>query len=262
MISRQSGALHWKEFSIFQDYPVVQGVFTRKGGTSPAPWDSLNLGGTVGDHPERVKENKRRLLGALGFEGGATYEVWQVHSARIVNAYEPLTNRAEIQKADGIITRSSGLLLLMRFADCVPIYLYDPVHSALGLVHAGWQGTARRAASAGVQAMRTHFSSNPRNILAGIGPSIGPDHYQVGRDVVKVFRENYGSDADRFFHGPKDLIKLNLWDANRLDLQQAGVEEIETAGICTACYQEDWFSHRGAEGRTGRFGAVFGLKDN
>jgi hypothetical protein len=260
MIFKKHGALKYYQFEIFQGFPLFQGVFTRLGGVSPAPWESLNVGGTVGDHPARVADNKRRLLAALGFEPQDTYEVWQVHSARVVKADSPLGSNQNIQKADAVISDQPELVLLMRFADCVPIYLYDPVQQAVGLVHAGWQGTAKRAAGAAVRAMEKHFGSDPQKLLAGIGPSIGPDHYQVGSKVYEAFRSAFGARTDDLFSGEQDLVKLDLWEANRLDLYEAGVTQIEVSGICTACHLDHWYSHRAEDGSTGRFGAAFGLQ--
>jgi hypothetical protein len=261
MISRKHGSLEYYQFEIFEGFPLIQGVFTRRGGVSPPPWDSLNIGGTVGDQAGRVAENKRRLLDALGVEPRSTYEVWQVHSARVVKADSPLDSLQNIHKADAVISDQPELILLMRFADCVPIYLYDPVQRAVGLVHAGWQGTVKRAAGAAVRAMEQHFGSAPQELLAGIGPSIGPDHYQVGDEVYEAFRTSFGSRADELFVDQGGLVKLDLWEANQLDLQQAGVNQVEVGRICTACHLDEWYSHRAERGKTGRFGAVFGLKD-
>ena len=261
MITRHQGSLKYLQFENLQDYPLVQGIFTRQGGVSPPPWSSLNIGGTVADQPERVLENKQRLLAAVGFEPQETYEVWQVHSAKVVKAEAPLKSFQGIQKADAIITDQPGLLLLMRFADCVPIFLYDPVHRAAGMVHAGWKGTASRAASTAVRAMRDHFGTVPEDVLAGIGPSIGPDHYQIGKEVVEAYESSFGNRAAELYEEEDGLVKLNLWAANELDLNEVGVEQVEVAGICTACHLDDWYSHRRERGETGRFGAVLGLRD-
>jgi YfiH family protein len=148
----------------------------------------------------------------------------------------------------------------MRFADCVPIFLLDPQIPAIGMVHTGWLGTVRRAAEAAVQAMINTFMCSPENILAGIGPSIGPDHYQVGPDVIEQFSASFGVDASEHILVDGQETYLDLWSANQYLLQEQGVKQIEIAKICTVCHNYDWFSHRAERGSTGRFAAVFGLE--
>jgi copper oxidase (laccase) domain-containing protein len=133
----------------------------------------------------------------------------------------------------------------------------------VGLTHAGWKGTVLRAALATVQAMKEEFNSEPGNILAAIGPSIGAHHYEVGEDVVEQVRHSFGQDASALLPtrqwDHQSGVQFDLWAANRLVLEQAGVREIEVAGICTACNLDDWYSHRGENGLTGRFGALLAL---
>ncbi|PKN92872.1 MAG: peptidoglycan editing factor PgeF [Chloroflexi bacterium HGW-Chloroflexi-6] len=242
---------------------VTHAVFTRQGGLSPDPWASLNVGGTVGDDTPRVRENRFRAFRALGRDPHSMFDVWQVHSADVVIATAPHDSIPRELKADGIITDNLDVTLFMRFADCTPILLYDPRHPAVGIVHAGWLGTVRKAASAAVAAMQAAYGSDPADILAAIGPSIGPDHYEVGPEVVEQATHAFGADASSLFHqnsGPRS--HFDLWAANRLALRQAGLQEqnIETAGICTACNPQDWYSHRGQKGKTGRFGALIALR--
>ena len=238
---------------------VTQAVFTRQGGVSPAPWDSLNVGGTVGDDRQRVQENRVRSFAALGRHIDSLFDVWQVHSADAVFAEAPRPPEAEHAQADIIFTDRPGVTLYMRFADCVPILLHDPRKQAVGLAHAGWLGTVRGVATAAVRAMSQRYGSKPEDILAAIGPSIGPDHYEVGRDVVAEVERAFGMNAQALIdsHGGKTF--LDLWAANRLQLEQSGVAQIETAGLCTACHLDDWYSHRAENGKTGRFGALIAL---
>jgi YfiH family protein len=253
-----SGGLRYFQFESF-DKSLSQAVFTRQGGTSPEPWASLNLGGTVGDDPQRVSENRRRLLAALGRDPGTVYDVWQVHGVEVALAQAPRSPGSPHLQADIILTDQPGLILMMRFADCVPIFLHDPSHRAIGIVHAGWLGTVRGAASAAVQAMQAQFGTDPANLVAGIGPSIGPDHYEVGNDVTMQVRQAFGTDAPGLISMQNGRTHLNLWAANRLLLERAGVRNVEIAGLCTVCHNDDWFSHRAEHGRTGRFGAVIAL---
>jgi len=242
------------------DSSVTQALFTRQGGVSPAPWASLNVGGTVGDQPERVRENRLRAFAALGRDPVTLFDVWQVHGVNVVVANAPHPPQASHQQADAILTDKPGLTLFMRFADCVPILLYDPVRKAVGMAHAGWMGTVRGTLRVTIETMRAHFGTRPADLQAAIGPSIGLDHYAVGPDVIAQVRQTFGEDASGLLLTLDGGIHFDLWAANRLLLEQAGVRQIEVAGLCTACHVDDWYSHRAEKGRTGRFGAMIGLK--
>ncbi len=242
-------------FDLLDAAGVQHAIFTRKGGLSPAPWHSLNMGGTVGDRPERVRANIRRALRAFGRDLNSVYDVWQVHGRDVVCADAP-RNGAEHARADAVLSDAPGLTLMMRFADCVPVLLYDPVRRVGGLVHAGWQGTVKGVVPAAVQRMQRQYGSSPRDILAGIGPSIGPDHYEVGAEVVARVQDAFGAQAKTLIFTPNGRPHLDLWRANALWLRQAGVRQVEIAGMCTACDLEHWYSHRAERGATGRFGAM------
>ncbi len=239
---------------------VLHGVFTRHGGESPPPWASLNVGGTVGDDPQRVWRNLARAFAALGRAPESRYETWQVHGADVVVADAPRNPNRPYEQADVILTANPEVTLAMRFADCVPVLIFDPVRRVLALVHAGWQGTVKRAPAAAVQAMRERFGSDPQDLLAAIGPSIGVDHYEVGEDVVAQVRAVFGDRAPALLPQPNGRVHFDLWAANRLTLTQAGVRHIEIAGLCTACHLEDWYSHRAERGRTGRFAVLAAIQ--
>ncbi len=248
-------------FFTFESFPkdLVQGIFTRHGGVSPEPWNSLNHGGSLGDPRENVIENRRRIFQAVGRPVESLYDVWQVHGTEVICAEQPRPLDAAHVKADAIITNHPELTLYMRFADCVPIFLYDPVQQAVGIVHAGWQGTVKKAPLFAVEAMQRQFQTRPADLLAGIGPSIGVDHYEVGSDVIDATHRAFGEKADQLLKRIDGRIHLDLWQANRVTLQEAGVTQIEISGICTACHTDDWYSHRGEKGKTGRFGALLAL---
>lgn len=246
------------QFAIFPA-AVTQAAFTRRGGESPAPWQTLNVGGTVGDDPDRVRANRLRCFAALDRPPGSLFDVWQVHSADWTYAAAPRPPDQPHVQADIILTDRPEVTLFMRFADCVPILLYDPVRHAIALAHAGWQGTVRGAAREAVRAMVARFGSRPADLLAAIGPSIGPDHYEVGPDVVAQARAAFGSATEALLPRKDGTTRFDLWAANRLLLEEAGVEQVEVAGLCTACHLEDWYSHRAEHGRTGRFGVMLGL---
>lgn len=260
----QPDSIRYYAFESLSDAGVVNAVVTRRGGASPKPWDTLNVGATVGDDAELVLENRRRTFRALGRPFESLYDVWQVHSNRVVCAQAPRPPDEAHLKADAILTDRPGVTLFMRFADCVPILLHDPRRKVVGLVHAGWQGTVNQAAAHAVRAMQACYGSQPEDILAGIGPSIGPHHYPVGPEVAAQVRSAFGQDASQVLRqhnsGNGDSgVQFDLWNANRLILEGQGVRQVEVAGICTACCLEDWYSHRAENGKTGRFGALIAL---
>ncbi len=254
----ENDGIRYFTFDIFPP-ALTQAVFTRRGGVSPAPWETLNVGGTVGDDAARVQENRSRSFGAVGRRVESSFDVWQVHSADAVVAQAPRRPEEPHQKADIIFTDKPDVTLYMRFADCVPIFLYEPHSGVVGLVHAGWLGTVRGATRAAVESMVREYDVRPADILAGIGPSIGPDHYEVGPDVVAQVEQAFAKESQQLIERREGRTYLDLWTANKIQLQLAGVEQVETAGLCTACHLDDWFSHRAEKGKTGRFGALIAL---
>lgn len=260
MTFHEQGEFRYYTFPLLESARLSHAILTRRGGASRNPYRSLNMGSSVGDDPACVIENRRRALSLFDRHLESIPELFQVHSNRILlgrlpGAGEPLP------QADGIVTDSPSLTLMMRFADCVPILIYDPVRKAAGIAHAGWKGTLAGVAACAVEAFREHFGSRPEDLLAGIGPSIGPDHYEVGKEVAEAFRSTFGPAADQWLVRRDDGFHLNLWAANEFILRRTGVEKIETSGLCTSCHTDDWFSHRAEHGRTGRFGAMVWLGD-
>lgn len=262
---QQPDSIRYYTFESLLDHKGLKhAVFTRRGGVSPAPWAALNLGGTVGDDPQRVAENRELAFRTLGRPGDSLFDVWQVHSSEVVCARSPRLPDVPHLKADAILTDQPGITLFMRFADCVPILLFDPQKRVIGLVHAGWKGTVIRTAAQAVRRMRLEYGSVPADILAGIGPSIAAHHYEIGEEVVEQVRGAFGEDASGLLSSVDgdqvSGVQFDLWQANRLILEQEGVKRIEISGICTACHLEDWYSHRGEKGKTGRFGVLMGFE--
>jgi len=254
----ESSGVKYFTFETLQHPALRHAVIARRGGNSPHPWESLNLGGTVGDQPERVRANLSRALAAIDLLPSSLSQVWQVHSAEIVRADSP-NGDGSPAKADGMVTARPAVSLLMRFADCVPILVFDPVRIAIGVAHAGWLGTVRGVSIELVGSMIREFGSKPEDLTAGIGPSIGPDHYPVGPDVVAQVEAAFGAHSSQLLLPRDGQVVLDLWLANRWQLESTGIGSIEVAGICTACNLGDWYSHRGERGQTGRFGAVIAL---
>lgn len=241
----------------FESISARHGIFTRRGGVSATPWNSLNLGGNVGDDPLAVRENHRRMYAALGVDGRRACTVWQVHSADVVYAAGPVPGRRWLAAADALMTDKPDLPLAMRFADCTPILVCDARRGAVGMAHAGWRGTVQGVSGELVRAMSEAFGSRPADLVAGIGPSIGPEHYQVGEEVVFAVRAHFGAVDGLIARNAEDgTAYLDLWAANRLELERAGVSQIEIAAVSTARNTDEFYSHRAEKGRTGRFGAV------
>jgi polyphenol oxidase len=243
----------------FDHIQARHALFTRRGGSSPEPWASLNVGGTVGDDLKRVRTNRNLSLQALSCDPATVFDVWQVHSADVICATAPRLDSESVRQADIILTDKPDLTLYMRFADCVPIIVHDPRRGVIGVAHAGWMGTVRDVATSTIHAMQRQYGSKPADIVAGIGPSIGPDHYEIGADVILQVMEKFGDESEHLLKSHNGKIHFDLWKTNKLLLERAGVGNIQVAGICTACNTQDWFSHRAEKGRTGRFGALITL---
>jgi len=259
MILNSKGNLQYLSFESFDHPGVINAIFSRHGGFSPKPWDSLNMGNLVGDNQNRVQKNRNLAFRVVKRDPDSIFDVWQVHSSNVVCTGSPrLINQRHI-KGDAIITNNPMVTLFMRFADCVPILLFDPEQKVVGLVHSGWQGTVQKIASSAVIEMVNKFGCEPKNILAGIGPSISADQYIIGQDVAQRVRDAFGNEGEHFLMKQNGKLKFDLWEANRYLLKKSGINEIEISGICTASNPKDWFSHRYTKGVTGRFGVLIGL---
>lgn len=237
------------------------GIFTRHGGVSEIPWKSLNLGASVGDSLESVAENRRRLLAHFGLEQAHVGTLWLVHGADVIQLDAPPNANEPMPQADALITDQPDIPLLLRFADCVPLLFYDQIHGAIGMAHAGWRGTALGIATQTIQAMQGAYDCTPSAIQAIIGPSICDACYEVGEEVMTAMRERFAEPELASCSCPSDNGRwlLNLPALNRIEMENAGLEQIHDAAICTACHCEDFFSHRAEGGCTGRFGALLCL---
>lgn len=260
MQTTEAGGLRFVQFDGFDAGKVAHGIFTRHGGVSPGPFASLNMSISTGDDRQNVRRNVALAFDALGRDLRSRADLWQVHSASVVVATGPNGSREHQGQADALITDRPEVSLLLRFADCLPVMLYDPRRPAVAVVHAGWRGSLKKIAKATVQAMTEHFGTRPVDVVAGIGPGIGPCHYAVGPEVVEQTRRSFNGNAESLLLPRDGGYQLDLWAANQVALQEAGVEQIEVAGICTACHSGDYFSHRATGGLTGRFGGIVGLR--
>lgn len=230
---------------------LVHAVTSRAGGVSEGRCESLNVSYSVGDATANVDENLRRVAEAVGARREDLFAAYQVHGRSVTRVEATSDGRP---KCDVLITNSPEKTLMLRYADCTPVLLADTQRPAVGVVHAGWRGSAVRAAEAAVSAMGDAFGTRPSDLVAGVGPAIGPCCYSVGDDVVSAF-----ADRPALFRDGK----LDLWEANRQALIGAGVpaDQIEVAGVCTRCHAEQFFSHRANDGQpAGRFAAVMRLE--
>ena len=264
----ENGTEHYGTFSIFPQGLVVHAVSTRFGGVSKPPYDSMNLALHVGDKETDVVENRRRFLGWLGLDFARLTTPEQVHGDTIVCVSEAeagcgrLSYADSIPATDALMTDVPGIPLMLCFADCTPILLFDPVRRAAAIAHGGWKGTVRSIAAKTVRAMAEAFGTRPEDCLAGIGPSIGACCYEVGDDVAGKFREAFPQFADEIVSEHNGVIHLDLWKTNRLQLEEAGLlpDHIDTAGVCTACHARTFFSYRAEGPTTGRIAAGMAIK--
>ncbi len=241
---------------------LVHGVTERVGGTSIAPFESLDLGLHVGDDAERVRENRTRVATAAGLPLERMVCASQVHGSKaaLVTSHDAgrgATVFADaIPGADALVTAEPDLLLTLFFADCLPILLADPEQRVVAVAHAGWRGLVDGIIENTLQTMTGRFGSRPESIVAAIGPGIGPCCFEVGAEVAERFPDAVvGNRAEG-----KALVDLP--GAARLRLVQAGVQSdsIESANICTACHTGRFFSHRAEQGKTGRIGAFIAIR--
>lgn len=259
MIRNTNGSIISYTFDNLDRKQVQVEVLSRIGGVSPEPWNTLNLGGTVGDPHSNVSQNKNLVIEQFALNSDQIFDVWQVHSADWIYATSGRPVEQAHQKADIIITDKPGLTLMMRFADCVPLFINDPVHKAVGIAHAGWVGTSKNVARCMVEAMQKQFRSKPDEMIAGIGPAICLEHYQVGTEVIDAITETIGENITSVTKIIDGKPHIDLKKANVIQFQNAGVTNIENSNLCTACDEEHWFSHRRGNGKTGRFGAFIRL---
>lgn len=260
MIRRLAGDIAFYTFESLDAFPeVVHGITTRHGGVSQGPWASLNLTKGTGDDPVAVEENLRRTAAAFGFERGDLVSPNQKHTANVAHVRHH--QRGEVFACtDTLLTGDPRVPLLLRYADCTPILIYDPAHRALAVVHSGWRGTVQAAASVAVREMAAGFGSRPGDLVAGIGPCIGPCCYEVGEEVVAAVRDALPDPEPLLPGGQNGRRHFDLWRANEQWLSEAGIRRIETAQLCTACHHEEFFSYRAQRGRTGHFGALMALR--
>ena len=261
---------------LYLTYPLLEstgiikhGFSTRVGGVSEGVCSTMNLSFSRGDDENAVRENFRRMANALDVEEDSFVFSQQTHTTNVRKVTledkgKGLTRKLDYQDIDGLITNVPGLCLSTFYADCVPLYFVDPVKKAIGLSHSGWRGTVGKIGCVTVQKMQEEYGSNPENIIAAIGPSICQDCYEVSEDVIVEFQNHFDKKywKDLYYKKENGKYQLNLWKANEIVLEEAGVlkEHIAVTNLCTCCNHETLFSHRASKGKRGNLAAFLALK--
>lgn len=254
----------------FLSYPMLEetgivnhGFSTRLGGVSKGCWATMNISTTRGDDPEDVRENQRRIAGAIGVQPEDMTFTNQTHTTNVV-VVKAGDKGKRFQETDGMITDVPGICLVTFYADCVPLYFVDPVKKAIGLSHSGWRGTVGKIGKVTIELMQKTYGSDPEDIIAAIGPSICQDCYEVSGDVIQQFRENFDEAywPELFYKKENGKYQLNLWRANERIFTEAGIREdhIAVTNVCTHCNPDILFSHRTTGDKRGNVSAFLALK--
>ncbi len=249
---------------------AVHGFSTRQGGISRGIYQSMNLSFTRGDEEAYVRENYARLARAVGFSCENIVCSDQTHTTNIRTVTEKDRGKGFIKPkdykdVDGLVTNVPGLVLTTFYADCVPLFLVDPIRRAIGLSHSGWRGTVGKIGKRTVEVMKEQYGTKPEDLIAAIGPSICQDCYEVSEDVIDAFRgafeEQYWKEL--FYETSGGKYQLNLRRANERIFQEAGLkpEQIVTSSWCTCCNPKLLFSHRATQGKRGNLGAFLMLRE-
>ncbi|HJG88678.1 peptidoglycan editing factor PgeF [Barnesiella viscericola] len=260
MILHTTDTFRWYSFSLFDSLPgVVTFVTTRGGAVVDDPFSTDNLSEYTDDAPDRVAVNRQRLHDALGYDRLAAPH--QVHGVEVAEVTTDMLSGSErewrkrLDGADAVMTDCPGVAVAVSTADCVPVLLCDPEHRACAAVHAGWRGMAAHIVREAVASMVRRYGTNPACLLAAVGPSIGPDRFEVGDEVVEAFLSAGFDEAAVVRRYPSRRAHVDLWAAAVEELTACGVEllHIEVAGICTQTHSDEFFSARALGTRSGRF---------
>ena len=249
---------------------VKHGFSTRKGGVSTGIFSSMNLNFKRGDDSDAVMENYRRMAAALNMRVEDMVLSDQTHTTNVRVITEEdrgkgILRPQDYSDVDGMITNVPGIVLVTSYADCVPLYFVDPVRKAIGLSHSGWKGTVGHIGQKTVWKMHEVYGSEPKDIVAAIGPSICQSCYEVSDDVAEAFRANFTADeaADILLDKGNGKYQLDLWKANWYVLTDAGIlpEHLSVTDLCTACHPDLLWSHRKTNGQRGGLSAFLSLID-
>lgn len=261
-----NGVRFYKAWNLEASRMVAHGFSTRIGGVSEQPYATLNLGLAVDDDPEAVLANRRAYASALEIDPARIVVPQQIHSSavRVVTESDAgsgaVDHSSAIPDTDALITNVPNLPLALHFADCVCIFLLDPVNRAIGVAHAGWRGTVAKIVTKTIEAMKQNYDSDPAMLQAAIAPSICRCCYVVGEDTAREFFKAFPHDSRIISQSSTDKWFVDLKNANRILLRQAGLHScnIAVSEECTSCNSTDFFSYR-RDGKTGRMGGWMAL---
>ena len=251
------------KFKNLSDYPSISHFISERGeGVSEKPYDSLNLAFHVKDKDEQVSQNRKILAKKLNIQLDNFITLKQIHSNNIAVVTEKDKGKGSndfesaIDNTDAIITQTQNLCLMVLVADCVPVLLYDPETKTIAAIHAGWKGTIKDITYKTVGILKSKFNINPENLIAGMGPAVGPCCFKLDNNTAKSF-EKYSFSNDIVVKKTAKGTFIDLWEANKEQLTEQGVLEknIEIMDVCTACNVDRFFSYRAENEITGRFGA-------
>ncbi|MFH1080716.1 MAG: peptidoglycan editing factor PgeF [Pseudomonadota bacterium] len=235
---------------------MIHAFCTRQGGVSGGSFAGLNVSTREGDDNDHVRLNFESIAAAFGITVSQFLQVHQVHrdGVWVLDGRVPLPADDLPPECDAVVTDRPEVALCIKTADCVPVFLVDPVRRVIGAVHAGWKGTALQIVGKAVGKMVQRFGTHPSDLFAAIGPAIGPCCYEVDTTVYQAMSNH--PERESFFQAGREKGKwsLDLFLANRLQLIQSGVpaQRIRQADFCTACHPGLFFSYRAQGGNTGR----------
>ncbi len=252
---------------------IKHGFSTRLGGVSEGMFSTMNFGSetsSFADSPANIEENYRRMAASIGFDVTKLVVSLQVHKTNIRVVDEKdygkgLFVQRDYDEIDGLITNKPGITLVTKYADCVPLYLVDPVKKAIGLSHSGWRGTVLKIGKVTVQEMIKNFGSDPMDLIAVIGPSICCDCYEISEEVADEFRKAFFDCERKGILSSRGNGKYlcDLWSANREVFLEAGLlrNNIHVSEVCTSCNSDLLFSHRKTQGRRGNLAAFLTIAE-
>ena len=243
----------------FESLPWLRhGFSTRWDGGEEIISDSATL-----NIPNRVNENRRRMLSALGLKNAEIVSLNQIHSSRIHVVESAGSQEMEKCEGDGLITNIENVALAIKTADCFPVLIVDPIHKAIGAVHSGWRGTLARVLPGAIDEMVRRYHSDPARLMAALGPGIRECCFEVGEDVARMFTEAYSEESTvRPQSGVPGKYLVNLSGVLKTQLTQSGVpmENQHDSGMCTCCNTREFFSWRAQGAAAGRMIAVIALE--
>lgn len=273
-----STVLHEEQETVYITFPkldlykddMIHGFSTRKGGVSQGYLGAMNLSFTRGDDRENVLENHRRFAQTLGYDEKKLVFSNQVHHTAFHKVTKKdcgkgIVRESDILEIDGLVTNEPGVPMITFYADCVPLFFYDPQHKVIAMAHSGWRGTVEKIGGKMVAYMHEEYGCDPDDIVCAIGPSICQKCYEVSEDVAQHFTDIFGDDYGEIllYRKENEKYQLNLQKACEITLLASGIrkEHLDVTDLCTCCNPDWLFSHRASNGKRGNLAAVMMIKE-